>query len=136
MTMDRIVRPWSLVVALVVGACNGHALASQVLGPAEIPEGYQRTRVQDLVEDDKQWRDRDIYFEGAISKIGCGGCGGVIVADKTWRLSVEPADPSQFRIPVKTGARLKIWGVMRVTEDGFREVKAHRVEILDEEKKS
>ena len=114
---------------IAVAGCGSPAMANQMLGPTEPPAGYSSTTVQQLVQEDR-WHDQKVVFEGAISKIGCVGCGGVIVADKTWRISAEPEDPSRFRIPVRAGAPLKIWGVLRVTEDGFREVKAHRVEFL------
>lgn len=124
------------LAALVLGgllgpaACTSEAKANTVLGEQKVPEGYTTATVQQLVEEDR-WRDQKVVFDGAISKLGCTGCGGVIVADKTWRLSTEPADPGKFRIPVRAGGRLRVWGVLRITGDGFREVKAHRVELLN-----
>ncbi len=123
-----------LTVALAaVSGCATRAEANEVLGVEKAPEGYVKANVQDLAEGDK-WKDQKVLFEGTIAKLGCAGCGGVIIADKTWRISAEPEDPSKFRIPVRTGARLRIWGVLSVSSDGFREVKAQRVEFLDAQK--
>lgn len=41
-------------------------------------------------------------------------CGGVTVVDKTWRISVEPQDPSIFRIPANTGSKIRAWGIILV----------------------
>lgn len=117
--------------------CTREAKTNTVLGEEKVPQGYMTTTVEQLVNED-WWKGQKVFFEGSISKIGCAGCGGVIIADKTWRISTEPANPSKFTIPVKTGAPLRIWGVLSVTDDGFREVKAYRVEFLERsgEKKS
>lgn len=110
--------------------CTSDAKANTVLGEPTMPQGYAAATVQQLAEEDR-WKDQKVAFDGSISKVGCEGCGGVIIADKTWRISCEPADPGKFKIPVRTGAPLRVWGVLHVTDDGFREVKAHRVEILE-----
>lgn len=122
------------IAVLLSGAMAGavgstsRAEAKEVLGPAAAPDGYASASVQDLVKLDRL-KDQKVLFEAAVSKVGCVGCGGVIVADKTWRISVCPEDPGKFKIPTRAGARLKIWGVLTVV-NGFREVKAQRVEIL------
>jgi len=133
MRVLKCLLPLAGILAIVAGAaaCDAAALANQVLGPADPPPGYATTTVQQLVQEDR-WQDQKVLFEGAVSRIGCVGCGGVIIADKTWRISAEPERPSEFRIPARPGARLRVWGVLRITE-GFREVKAHRVEFLDKE---
>ena len=110
--------------------CYGDASAAEVLGPQAAPEGYTAATIQQLVEQDK-WRDQHVVFAGTINKVGCASCGGVIVADKTWRISCEPADPKKFKIPARPGSTIRVWGVLKVDEDGFREVKAQRVELGD-----
>lgn len=115
---------------LGASGCTTEVKANTVLGEQKVPEGYTPTTVEKLVNEDR-WKGQKVFFEGSISKIGCAGCGGVIIADKTWRISTEPANPSKFTIPVKTGAPLRVWGVLSVTGDGFREVKAHRVEFVE-----
>lgn len=131
-----------LALALAIGTANAttgcqgaDAQAGEVLGPHTPPEGYAATTVQQLAEDDRL-KDQNVLFTGTVNKVGCAGCGGVIVADKTWRISCEPADPSKFKIPVRIGKAIKVWGVLRVTDDGFREVKAERVEFIDRATKS
>lgn len=114
------------VLAGVAGSPS-RAEAKEVLGPPAAPEGYASASVQDLVKQDRL-KDQKVLFEAAVSKVGCVGCGGVIVSDKTWRISVCPENPAQFKIPTRAGTRLKIWGVLSVVND-FREVKAQRVEI-------
>lgn len=121
----------AVVVGMALGSasCRSKPTGGQVLGLAAPPEGYAPVTVQELVEGNR-WQDQRVLFEGTISAVGCVGCGGVIIADRTWRVSTEPEDPSQFKIPVRPGARLRVWGVLRVADNGFREVKAHRVEFL------
>ena len=124
----------TLLAAALAGAVYvAKGSEKEALGAAKPAEGYAQSTVQQLAQEEK-WKDQKVQFEGTIAKVGCIGCGGVIVADKTWRISAEPEDPSKFRIPARPGTRLRIWGVLRVS-DGFREVKAHRVEFLEEEKK-
>ncbi len=119
------------LVPILVGAhgWRGRAFAGDALGLPAAPEGYASASVRELAREDR-WRDQKVLFEGLVAKVGCVGCGGVILADRTWRISVEPEDSSKFRIPRRTGARLRVWGVLRVGQDGFREVKAHRVQFL------
>lgn len=122
-------------VSATSGCQATDAQAGEVLGPQVPPEGFVDATIEDLAEDDR-WKDQKVLFTGTINKVGCEGCGGVIIADKTWRISCEPADPGKFKIPVRTGKTVKVWGVLRVTDDGFREVKAERVEFIDKATKS
>ena len=131
-----------LVLALALGVAaagcassEADAQAGPVLGPAKAPDSYATTTLSELAQNDN-WKGKPAIFDGTISKVGCQGCGGVILAEKTWRLSCEPSDPSKFKIPVKTGALVRVWGKLTVGEDGFREVKADRVEFLSKENKS
>lgn len=110
--------------------CDADARAADVLGPQAVPQGYAAATVQQLVEQDN-WKDQQVLFTGTINKVGCASCGGVIVADKTWRISCEPADPKKFKIPARPGSTIRVWGVLKVDEDGFRQVKAQRVELGD-----
>ncbi|MDX2093035.1 MAG: hypothetical protein SFX73_34650 [Kofleriaceae bacterium] len=131
-----------VVLTLALGGlgglgCGSRARANEVLGLPTPPAGYASTTVEELVRDEGLGGQR-VFFEGAIAKFGCLGCGGVIAADKTWRISIEPEDPSQFRIPVRSGVRIRVWGVLQIGNRGFREVKARRVEFpaSTEEEKS
>lgn len=133
--MRSIVHVLVLAFAFATVGCarSGEAEAGPVLGPAKAPEGYTTTTVQELAKDDS-WKGKPVMFEGTINKVGCGDCGGVVLADKTWRISCEPADPSKFKIPVKRGAVVRVWGKLSIDGEGFREVKADRVEFLSEKK--
>ena len=122
------------VAALLSGALVGvsawcsRADAKEALGSAAVTGGYAATTIQDLVKMDRL-KDQKVLFEAVVSKVGCQACGGVIVADKTWRISVCPEDPAQLKIPTRAGTRLRIWGTLTIVND-FREVKAERVERL------
>lgn len=98
------------------------------LGADKPLEGYTTATVEQIVKDDRLGNQK-VLFEGVVSQIGCADCGGVIIADKTWRISAEPEDPGKFQIPARAGTRLRIWGILRIT-DGFKEVKVHKVEFL------
>lgn len=96
------------------------------------PAGPQArsARIGDIVQNPRAYRDQVVVVEGRIGAVGCVDCGGVIVTDKTWRLPVEPEDPSKFRIPVKQGAAIKVWGVVHV--EGAEEEKAEANEGSNE----
>ena len=128
MVMKRVAMA-VLLSGVLVGATGSpsRAEAKEILGSAAAPEGYASASIQDLVKQDRL-KDQKVLFEAVVSKVGCVGCGGVIVADKTWRISVCPDDSSKFKIPTRAGTRLRIWGVLSVV-NGFREVKAQRLEI-------
>lgn len=59
------------------------------------------------------------------------------MVEKTWRVPVEPEDPSKFRIPVKKGAPIRFWGIVQVRggeteksrEEQSAEAEASQVEI-------
>lgn len=116
-------------MAIVAFGCTSRTTASEALGSVQSPESYSPATVQEVAQLDT-WRDRKIVFDGIVGKGGCADCGGVVVTDRTWRIGVEPADPSRFRIPARAGARLKIWGVLEISGD-FRQVRAEQVEFLD-----
>lgn len=122
------------LVAVVASGCTSRPEASQGLGSVESPESYSPAIVQEVAQTDK-WRGKKIVFEGVVGKVGCADCGGVVVTDKTWRIGVEPDDPSKFHIPARAGAPVKIWGVLEISGE-FRQVRAHRVEFLATEKRS
>lgn len=133
--MRSIVHVLVLVFAFATVGCasTDEAHAGPVLGPAKAPEGYAAATLPDLAQNDSL-EGKLVMFEGRINKVGCQGCGGVILAEKTWRLACEPGDPSKFKIPVKTGALVRVWGKLMIGEDGYREVKADRVEFLSGKK--
>ena len=133
--MRSIVHILILAFAFATVGCasTDEAQAGPVLGAPKAPEGYATTTLAELAQNDS-WKGKPVTFDGTINKVGCQGCGGVILAEKTWRLSCEPGDPSKFKIPVKTGALVRVWGKLTIGEDGFREVKADRVEFLSEKK--
>jgi hypothetical protein len=116
----------------LVGAAafTSRAVAAQGSGPSSpaSADGYAATTLPDLVKTD-QFKDKKVQFEAVVSKVGCVGCGGVTMVDKTWRISVCPEEPSKLTIPTTAGTRVRIWGVLSIVDD-FREVKAHRVEKL------
>ena len=128
------------LIAVVASGCTSRTEAasrkeaSQGLGSIESAESYSPATVQELAQIDK-WRGKKIVFEGVVGKVGCADCGGVVVTDKTWRIGVEPDDPSKFHIPARAGAPVKIWGVLEISGE-FRQVRAHRVEFLATEKRS
>ncbi len=115
--------------AIIAFGCTSRTEASDALGSVQSPESYSSATVQEVAQLDK-WRGKRIVFEGVVGKAGCADCGGVVVTDKTWRIGVEPEDPSKFHIPVRAGARLKVWGVLEISGE-FRQVRAARVEFLD-----
>ena len=118
-------------VALVgATAFTSRAVAAQGTEPGATAsaDGYAATTLPDLVKTE-QFKDRQVQFEAVVSKVGCVGCGGVTMVDKTWRISVCPEEPSKLKIPTTAGTRVRIWGVLTIVDD-FREVKAHRVEKL------
>ena len=115
--------------AIVAFGCTSRTTASEALGSVQSPESYSPATVREVAELDT-WRDRKIVFDGIVGKGGCADCGGVVVTDRTWRIGVEPVDPSKFRIPARAGARLKVWGVLEISGE-FRQVRAERVEFLD-----
>lgn len=97
---------------LVVSTSRG-SRGGDVLGKPIDPQA-KAVKMGDILENSRAYRDKLVLVEGRIGAVGCGDCGGVIVTDKTWRLPVEPENPSEFRIPVKKGAPIKVWGVVRV----------------------
>lgn len=113
---------------LAVSACSSRANTKEEATKVAPMEGYASTTIQDLVQTDR-FKDQKVLFEAAVAKIGCVGCGGVTMADKTWRISVCPENPGQLTIPTTAGTRVRVWGVLSVVDD-FREVKARRVEVL------
>jgi hypothetical protein len=116
--------------ALLIGvaACSSKAQERQAAAATAPMQGYASTAIQDLVQTDR-FKDQKVLFEAAVAKVGCVGCGGVTMADKTWRISVCPENPAQLTIPTTAGTRVRIWGVLSIVDD-FREVKAQRVEPL------
>lgn len=116
-------------MAVFAFGCTSRTEASEALGSVQSPESYSPATVQEVAQLDK-WRGKKIVFEGVVGKVGCADCGGVVVTDKTWRIGVEPDDPSKFHIPTRAGARLKVWGVLEISGE-FRQVRAARVEFLD-----
>lgn len=127
--------PRSFVVSALFGlvvlaaGCTSRTEASEALGSIQASDSYSSTTLQEVAQLDK-WRGKKIVFEGVVGKVGCADCGGVVVVDKTWRIGVEPEDPSKFHIPVRAGAPVKVWGVLEIS-GGFRQVRAQRVEFLD-----
>lgn len=130
-------RPTKLLVAVMLlsgasflgaAACSSRAEVDDTGLKAAPLEGYTSTTVQDLVQTDR-FKDKRVHFEAAVAKVGCVGCGGVTMADKTWRISVCPENPGELKIPPTAGTRVRIWGVLSVVDD-LREVKAQRVEAL------
>ena len=111
-----------------VAACSPKAEAKQTAAAAAPLDGYASTTIQDLVQTDR-FKDQKVLFEAAVAKVGCVGCGGVTMADKTWRISICPEDPGRLTIPTTAGTRVRIWGVLSIVND-IREVKAQRVETL------
>lgn len=121
----------ALACVALVGAAALPSISEAAQGGSSAPapaDGYTATKLVDLVKTD-QFKDQKVQFEAVVSKVGCVGCGGVTMVDKTWRISVCPEEPSKTTIPTTAGTRLRIWGVLTVVDD-FREVKAHRVEKL------
>jgi len=123
--MKRLIAVAALLVlvALAVLWLGGHGKkGAEVFGEPVAPQAIV-ARIQDIVQNQQAYRDKIVVAEGRIGAVGCLDCGGVIVTDKTWRLPVEPEDPSKFRIPVKRGAPIKVWGVVHVegAEEGSRE---------------
>lgn len=116
-------------LALFAFGCTSRTEASEALGSVQSSDSYSPATVQEVAQLDK-WRGKKVVFEGTVGKGGCTDCGGVVVSDKTWRIGVEPEDPSKFRIPARAGARLKVWGVLEISGE-FRQVRAERVEFLD-----
>lgn len=115
-----------LIVILAVLALAGLAVfwignrgnkGAEVLGKPVDSEA-KAVELSDIVQNPAAYRDEIIVTEGRIGALGCVDCGGVIVTDKTWRLSVEPENPQEFRIPLKPGARIKVWGVVHVEGGG------------------
>ena len=118
-------------VALVGAAASASRAVAAPGGAASASasaDGYAATTLPDLVKTE-QFKDMKVQFDAVVSKVGCVGCGGVTMVDKTWRISVCPEEPSKLKIPTTAGARVRIWGVLTIVDD-FREVKAHRVEKL------
>lgn len=74
--------------------------------------------VSDVLGNPERYKGQVVVLEGRIGAVGCLDCGGVIVTDKTWRLPVEPVNSQEFRIPVKQGAPIKIWGIVHVENLG------------------
>ena len=130
MSRNRIVLASLVATATITIGYTARAAAGEVLGAVQSTDSYSPASVQEVAQLDK-WRDKKVVFEGTVGKGGCTDCGGVVVSDKTWRIGVEPEDSSKFRIPPRAGARLKVWGTLGISGNGFREVKAHRVEFLD-----
>lgn len=119
----------SVACVALLGAAAFTSTAAAAQGPgATAADGYAAATLPDLVKTD-QFKDKKVQFEAVVSKVGCVGCGGVTMVDKTWRISVCPEEPSKLKIPTTAGTRVRIWGVLTIVDD-FREVKAHRVEKL------
>jgi hypothetical protein len=118
-------------VALVGATAFTSRVVAAPGGGASVPasaDAYAATTLPDLVKTE-QFKDKKVQFDAVVSKVGCVGCGGVTMVDKTWRISVCPEEPSKLKIPTTAGTRVRIWGVLTIVDD-FREVKAHRVEKL------
>lgn len=130
MIRNRILLAHLIVTAVIAVGYSWRAEAGEALGTVQATESYSPATVQEVAQLDK-WRDKKVVFEGTVGKGGCADCGGVVVTDKTWRIGVEPEDPSKFRIPTRPGARLKVWGILGISGNGFREVKAQRVEFVE-----
>lgn len=109
-------------------ASRAQAAQGAVSSEPASADGYAPTTLPDLVKTE-QFKDRKVRFDAVVSKVGCVGCGGVTMVDKTWRISVCPEEPGRLKIPTTAGTRVRIWGVLTIVDD-FREVKAHRVEKL------
>lgn len=127
-TKRRMITAFACVALVGAVAPAPSAVAAQGGGAAASADGYASTTLPDLVKTE-QFKDRKVRFDAVVSKVGCAGCGGVTMVDKTWRISVCPEEPSKLEIPRTAGTRVRIWGVLTIVDD-FREVKAHRVEKL------
>lgn len=104
---------------------------SQKLGDPRPPQ-LAVTKLEDLLQRPEAFKDKEVAIEGRIGSVGCVDCGGVLVTDRTWRLSVEPENPKAFSIPAKAGARIQAWGLVQVEQEkggATVELKARGVEI-------
>lgn len=116
---------------LLLGLALACGPKTQKLG-APRPAQITATTLEDLLQHPDAFKDKVVAIEGRIGAIGCTDCGGVLVSDKTWRLSVEPEDPKAFSIPAQAGARIQAWGRVQVEQEkggSFIELKARGVEI-------
>lgn len=120
-----------IILTMTLGLLLACGAKARRLGEAP-PSGIATVTMAELLQKPEAFRDRPVLVEGRIGSLGCADCGGVLLTDKTWRLSVEPEDPKAFRIPVEQGARLRAWGRLHVeSESGktFVELKAKGVEL-------
>lgn len=73
-------------------------------------------KMKDLLDKPAEYKGKLVVLEGKIGAVGCVDCGGLIVTDKTYRLPIEPEHSDEFKLPVKTGALIKFWGVVAQAE--------------------
>lgn len=116
---------------LLLGLALACGPKTQKLGapqPAQLPV----TALEDLLQRPDAFKGKVVAIQGRIGAVGCTDCGGVLVSDQTWRLSVEPENPKAFSIPAQAGARIQAWGRVQVEQEkggAFVELKARGVEI-------
>lgn len=124
-------KTWIITAFTLAGLVACHRGQSTLGQPMD--RTAQTVKLAELMEHPNAYQGKLVRVEGRIGKGGCVDCGGVLLADKTWRLSVEPEDPKAFTIPTRTGARLVAWGVVSVEpqKEGapFVELKARGVEL-------
>lgn len=120
---------------LLLGACSFAALLAvgggtqpTMLGDPP-PAGIERASLQTILQDKARFAGKTVLIEGRAGGIGCADCGGILVTDETWRMLVEPEDPSRFRIEPRQGVRVRAWGIVDVEgAEGEGEGKAEAAE--------
>lgn len=106
----------SAILAAVAGCGNSVAKADgQSFGKPADPQAAA-VKMQDLLAKPAEYKGKLVVLEGRIGAVGCTDCGGVLVTDKTYRIPVEPENPSEFKLPVKAGALIKVWGVVAAAD--------------------
>ena len=100
----------TLCGSLLVLGCRNEP---KVLGEAA-PAGIERATLEEILQDKAGYAGKVVLIEGRAGGLGCADCGGILVTDRTWRMLVEPENPSLFRIEPRKAVPVRAWGVVRV----------------------